>query len=413
MAALVELRDVVKHFPVTRSLGEIVRGQHPAVHALDGVSFDLGAGDAVAIVGESGCGKTTLGRLLLKLAEPTAGSIVFDGVALAGLDGERLRGFRRQAQLVFQNPFDALNPRFTVYRAVAEPLVNAGIDRAEHADRVAAAFRRVHLADLDRYLDKYPHQLSGGQLQRVVLARALVLAPRFLVADEPVSMLDVSVRAGILALMREIRETMGLTAVYISHDLALVRYLCDRTLVMYLGCIVEDGPTEEIVRGPATPTARRWSRPFRFPMPTSPGRRCRSAAASRMRASRPRAAGSATAARGRWPAAPRRRPCCARLPAVTAWPATSTSPEWPAASARSRLRRCRRQDPVDSGNPDVARGLDRQAVAFTHPPPALEIGQGLKAISTALRSASGRVESSGRYISSSRPTMASRMRSMR
>ena len=253
MAALVELRDVVKHFPVTRSLGEIVRGQHPAVHALDGVSFDLGAGDAVAIVGESGCGKTTLGRLLLKLAEPTAGSIVFDGVALAGLDGERLRGFRRQAQLVFQNPFDALNPRFTVYRAVAEPLVNAGIDRAEHADRVAAAFRRVHLADLDRYLDKYPHQLSGGQLQRVVLARALVLAPRFLVADEPVSMLDVSVRAGILALMREIRETMGLTAVYISHDLALVRYLCDRTLVMYLGCIVEDGPTEEIVRRPRHP----------------------------------------------------------------------------------------------------------------------------------------------------------------
>ena len=253
MAALVELRDVVKHFPVTRSLGEIVRGRHPAVHALDGVSFDLGAGDAVAIVGESGCGKTTLGRLLLKLAEPTAGSIAFDGVALAGLDGERLRDFRRQAQLVFQNPFDALNPRFTVYRAVAEPLVNAGIDRAEHADRVAAAFRRVHLADLDRYLDKYPHQLSGGQLQRVVLARALVLAPRFLVADEPVSMLDVSVRAGILALMREIRETMGLTAVYISHDLALVRYLCGRTLVMYLGCIVEDGPTEEIVRRPRHP----------------------------------------------------------------------------------------------------------------------------------------------------------------
>ena len=251
--ALVELRDVVKHFPVSRSLGEIVRGQHPAVHALDGVSFDLGAGDAVAIVGESGCGKTTLGRLLLKLAEPTAGSIVFDGVALAGLDGERLRGFRRQAQLVFQNPFDALNPRFTVYRAVAEPLVNAGIDRAEHADRVAAAFRRVHLADLDRYLDKYPHQLSGGQLQRVVLARALVLAPRFLVADEPVSMLDVSVRAGILALMREVRDTMGLTAVYISHDLALVRYLCGRTLVMYLGRIVEDGPTDEIVRRPRHP----------------------------------------------------------------------------------------------------------------------------------------------------------------
>ena len=253
MAALVELRDVVKHFPVGRSLGEVVRGEHPAVRALDGVSFDVGPGDAVAIVGESGCGKTTLGRLMLKLVEPTAGSIAFDGTQLAGLAGADLRHFRRQAQLVFQNPFDALNPRFTIYRAVAEPLLNAGIDRAEHMDRVASAFRRVHLPDLDRYLDKYPHQLSGGQLQRVVLARALVLAPRFLVADEPVSMLDVSVRAGILALMREVRDTMGLSAVYISHDLALVRYLCERTLVMYLGCIVEDGPTDEIVRRPRHP----------------------------------------------------------------------------------------------------------------------------------------------------------------
>ena len=253
MAALVELRDVVKHFPVGRSLGEIVRGKHPAVRALDGVSFDVGSGDAVAVVGESGCGKTTLGRLMLKLVEPTAGSIAFDGTALAGLAGESLRGFRRQAQLVFQNPFDALNPRFTIYRAVAEPLLNAGIDKAEHMDRVAAAFRRVHLPDLDRYLDKYPHQLSGGQLQRVVLARALVLTPRFLVADEPVSMLDVSVRAGILALMREVRDAMGLSAIYISHDLALVRYLCERTLVMYLGRIVEDGPTDEIVRRPLHP----------------------------------------------------------------------------------------------------------------------------------------------------------------
>ncbi|HKU95039.1 MAG TPA: oligopeptide/dipeptide ABC transporter ATP-binding protein [Vineibacter sp.] len=253
MAALVELRDVVKHFPVTRSLGEILSGARPAVRALDGVSFDIGAGDAIAIVGESGCGKTTLGRLMLKLTEPTTGAIAFAGAALADLAGDRLRDFRRQAQLVFQNPFDALNPRFTIYRAVAEPLLNAGIDKGEHADRVAMAFRRVHLADVDRYLDRYPHQLSGGQLQRVVLARALVLAPRFLVADEPVSMLDVSVRAGILALMREVRDAMGLTAVYISHDLALVRYLCERTLVMYLGRIVEDGPTDAIVRRPRHP----------------------------------------------------------------------------------------------------------------------------------------------------------------
>jgi oligopeptide/dipeptide ABC transporter ATP-binding protein len=253
MAALVDVRGVVKHFALTRSLGELARGVRPAVRAVDGISFAIAAGEAVAVVGESGCGKSTLGRLLLKLLEPTGGTIAFDGADLARLSGAPLAAFRRAAQLVFQNPFDALNPRFTAYRAVAEPLVNAGIDPAEHDDRVAAAFRRVHLADLERYLDKYPHQLSGGQLQRVVLARALVLEPRFLVADEPVSMLDVSVRAGILILMREVRETMGLTAVYISHDLALVRYLCARTLVMYLGTIVEDGPTEDIVRRPRHP----------------------------------------------------------------------------------------------------------------------------------------------------------------
>ena len=193
---------------------------------------------------------------MLKLVEPTTGSSPSMAQPLAGLAGEELRAFRRQAQMVFQNPYHALNPRFTVFRVVAEPLINAGIDRAEHMDRVAGAFRRVHLPDLDRYLDKYPHQLSGGQLQRVVLARALVLAPRFLVADEPVSMLDVSVRAGILALMREVRDAMGLSALYISHDLALVRYLCERTLVMYLGRVVEDGPTAEIVRQPRHPYTR-------------------------------------------------------------------------------------------------------------------------------------------------------------
>ncbi|HTR86377.1 MAG TPA: ABC transporter ATP-binding protein [Reyranella sp.] len=270
MAALVELRDVSKHFPVARTLGELARGQHPVVRALDGVSFDIGAGDAVAIVGESGCGKTTLGRLMLKLAEPTGGSISFEGGELARLSGDKLKVFRRQAQLVFQNPFDSLNPRFTIYRAVAEPLRNAGVPTRQHAERVADAFRRVHLPDLERYLDRYPHQLSGGQLQRVVLARALVLEPRFLVADEPVSMLDVSVRAGILALMREVREAMGLTAVYISHDLALVRYLCERTIVMYLGGVVEDGPTDEIVRRPRHPYTRALVAAVPVPDPDQP-----------------------------------------------------------------------------------------------------------------------------------------------
>ena len=270
MAALVELRDVVKRFPLARSLGELARGARPAVRAVDGVSFDVAPGESLAVVGESGCGKTTLGRLILKLLEPTAGAIRFAGAPLDGLAGQALRDFRRQAQLVFQNPFDALNPRFTVARAIAEPLVNAGVPIAEHPGRVATALGRVHLGDLDRYLDRFPHQLSGGQLQRVVLARALVLEPRFLVADEPVSMLDVSVRAGILMLLREIHDGLGLAAVYISHDLALVRYLCSRTLVMYLGRIVEDGPTEAIMRRPRHPYSRALVAAVPLPDPDQP-----------------------------------------------------------------------------------------------------------------------------------------------
>jgi oligopeptide/dipeptide ABC transporter ATP-binding protein len=154
---------------------------------------------------------------------------------------------------VFQNPFDALNPRFTIRRVLSEPLINAGIDREEYDDRIRAVLTRVHMRGVGDLLEKFPHQLSGGQLQRIVLARALILRPKFIVADEPVSMLDVSVRAGILNLMRELQQSLGLTAVYISHDLALVRYVARRTLVMYLATIVEDGPTERVVAAPLHP----------------------------------------------------------------------------------------------------------------------------------------------------------------
>jgi peptide/nickel transport system ATP-binding protein len=223
---------------------------------VDGVDFELRPADAVGLLGESGCGKTTLGRLLLKLEQPSGGRIELDGTDLATVSGPDLLAFRRQAQLVFQNPFDALNPRMTVRRSMAEPLVNARIPANEHEARIRRALDRVHLRGIGDILEKYPHQLSGGQLQRVVLGRALILDPGFIVADEPVSMLDVSVRAGILNLMKEIQGSAALTAIYISHDLALVRYVASRTLVMYLGGIVEDGPTAEVINAPLHPYTR-------------------------------------------------------------------------------------------------------------------------------------------------------------
>jgi len=249
---LIDVTDARLHYRVGSAVSAMM-GRPAVVKAVDGVSFTLMRGESVGLLGESGCGKTSMGRLLVKLEEATEGSVRFDGEEIGTLKGPALRRFRSRSQMIFQNPFDAVNPRYSIGKSMAEPLANAGIPKADWQDRTIRALELVKLANPAQYLDRFPHQLSGGQLQRVVMARALILEPDFVVADEPVSMLDVSVRAGVLNVFRDVRDRLGLTAIYISHDLALVRYVCERTIVMYLGRVMEDGRTEDIVHRPLHP----------------------------------------------------------------------------------------------------------------------------------------------------------------
>lgn len=252
---LISVSEAKLHYKVGGAFAAM-RGKSTLVKAVDGVSFDIRRGESIGLLGESGCGKTSMGRLLLKLEPMTGGSVYFDGYDLSTLTKAQLRDFRSRAQLIFQNPFDAINPRFSIRATLAEPLENAGIPKPEREGLIIKALELVKLPHPVSFLDRYPHQLSGGQLQRVVMARALILQPQFVVADEPVSMLDVSVRAGVLNVFRDVRDRLGLTAIYISHDLALVRYVCERTIVMYLGRVMEDGRTEDIVREPLHPYTR-------------------------------------------------------------------------------------------------------------------------------------------------------------
>jgi oligopeptide/dipeptide ABC transporter ATP-binding protein len=250
MGALIEIAHVSRHF---RARGLFAAARSAPVMALRAVTLTLQAGEVVGLLGESGSGKTTLARILLRLDRPSAGVVRVDGTDLATMRGEALARFRRQAQLVFQNPFEAFNPRLEMRRSLEEPLICAGISRSEYGARIALALDRARLGDLAGFLDRLPGQLSGGQLQRAAVARAIILEPRFLVADEPVSMLDVSIRAAVLGALRASQAALAFTALYISHDLNLVRSLCSRTVVLYRGAVVEDGPTSMILRAPSHP----------------------------------------------------------------------------------------------------------------------------------------------------------------
>ncbi len=253
---LVRAADLSKHYPL--SSGWFQRNRS-FVHAVDGVSFDLAAGETLGLVGESGCGKSTTGKLLVRLIEPSGGQVHFDNGSgdledIGVLKGDTLRNFRRRVQMVFQDPYESMNPRRTIFDTVAEPLkIQKMGGPLERMERVSETLGLVGLTPPSTFLFRFPHELSGGQRQRVAIARALVMNPSFVVADEPTSMLDVSIRTGIMQLMEELAGRLGISYLYITHDLAVARYMCSRIAVMYLGKIVEMGETEEVLQAPAHP----------------------------------------------------------------------------------------------------------------------------------------------------------------
>ncbi len=247
---LVKVDHLVKHFPITR--GIIIQKQVGAVHAVDDVSFEIFKGETLGLVGESGCGKSTTGRTLLQLYRPTSGKVYYEDIDLVALKGEELRRMRRRMQMIFQDPYASLNPRMTVEEIISEPLVVHGImPRKEMRDKVKELLNVVGLSS--RLVDRYPHEFSGGQRQRIGVARAIALQPALIVCDEPISALDVSIQAQVVNLLEDLQEQLGLTYLFIAHDLSMVRHISNRVAVMYLGIIVELANRNELYTNPLHP----------------------------------------------------------------------------------------------------------------------------------------------------------------
>jgi peptide/nickel transport system ATP-binding protein/oligopeptide transport system ATP-binding protein len=251
VSALIEVRDLIKHFPITR--GILIQHKVGAVKAVDGVSFDVNSGETLGIVGESGCGKSTTARLLMRLLESTSGVIRFEGQDITALEGSDLKAVRREMQMIFQDPFSSVNPRKTVGSIIGEPFAIHKL-HTRKGDRKREVQDLMELVGLNpEHYNRYPHEFSGGQRQRIGVARALALKPKVLIADEPVSALDVSIQAQVLNLLRDLQRTLGLTVVFIAHDLSVVRHMCDRVAVMYLGKIVEVGKSDALYDFPRHP----------------------------------------------------------------------------------------------------------------------------------------------------------------
>jgi peptide/nickel transport system ATP-binding protein/oligopeptide transport system ATP-binding protein len=248
---LVEVRDLVKHFPITK--GSVLQKQGGAVRAVDGIAFDVKRGEALGIVGETGCGKSTTARLMNRLLEPTSGSIKVDGHEIAKLSRKELKPLRREVQMIFQDPYSPPNPRKTVGAIISEPFVIHGLKKGEGERKRAVQDLMEQVGLNPEHYNRYPHEFSGGQRQRIGVARALALQPKMIIADEPVSALDVSIQAQILNLLRDLQREYDLTLVLISHDLSVVRHMCDRVALMYLGKMVEVADSDVLYAHPRHP----------------------------------------------------------------------------------------------------------------------------------------------------------------